>query len=455
MSAAAFSPFKADIGFVIALQEELNHFWVALKDYGVQQPHPSWRQPIAGGGYFLPFVLNTVDNSVLTCVIAFIGDQTRGPAKEITAHLLRQHCPGLIINVGISGGLKDAALGMVVIADSIDDFTVYGAIIEEEKDDSKWDLQLSGTHFSPSLATRLAAASIEVANPPVFEQYKVAARAAKASCLADVPNVEVDREYAQLTFSDDAPVGTAGPFVCSDFVLKAESFKLWLLKRRDRRFIAADCESAGVAAAVHQSTYDPATVVQHVYIRGISDLCDRRKSSISIATNNAMRKLAMLNVSHFITVLLQRRVLVPPTTVDLVGDYLALIKEDKILKKRKRALRDRLKLYIRENPQQAAEGFRDATGSGRVRLHSGARLEQINETFLRNIEQQLTVPDEVDDLMELRETISSSSLKAEEATAGTYDHLPTAKIQSAAAQPANFTVPRPGSIDAFFPRGQA
>lgn len=155
-----------------------------LSAFGVIQPVQSWRRTHSTG-VFLLFHLTTANNSKLTCVVAFINGQLRAPAERITTTLIIQdYSPSLIVNIGISGGLKDAKLGMV-LADSIDDFTAYGAL-EGDTEEKEWDTQLGGIHYAPSLALRTAAGYLEVSHPEVFDVFRRAAADAKRECLGAI-----------------------------------------------------------------------------------------------------------------------------------------------------------------------------------------------------------------------------------------------------------------------------
>ena len=171
--------------------------------------------------------------------------------------------------------------------------------------------------------------------------------------------------------------------------------------------------------------YDPKKIVEHVYIRGISDLADSRKNGIQALTNAAMRRLAMQSATLFVAVLLRSHILAPQGFVDLVEEYIAAADDGKKIRKRKKALKKQLKQHAENHPLQAEQGFRDERGKGRVYWHTTHVTEPYSREFLRRIDssEPKTVPEEVDEIDQLRLQQRKVYPKAEGSVTGTFSHL--------------------------------
>jgi hypothetical protein len=82
----------------------------------------------------------------------------------------------------------------------------------------------------------------------------------------------------------------SGHVACGPVVSAAPAFTHFL-KKRDRKYLAIEMESAGVLAAASERLNQPATIV----IRGISDFADERKAHLDNTGGGAFRYVAMHN----------------------------------------------------------------------------------------------------------------------------------------------------------------
>ena len=456
---------RFDIGLVIALKVEYDVFWEILHEYSVSKPHPT--HVTKSGGYtFHPFNFPLDANgNVITCVIAFLNDQGMRQAERATQALITDFCPRLIVNIGISGGLKDAKLGMVVIPDSIDDFTAYSAIIETEADaidgvSTHAEIQFGGVHYSPSIRILRSALNLPVVNEKAFADFLLKSQLQKRNALNTYNNtIALDCSYVTENICDDDALGPAGTFACSDFVLKSTTFQAQLLKRRDRRFVACDCESAGVAAAVRNTGYQSSFVVEYLCIRGISDLANPQKNLIHQQTNTAMRKLAIANATQYFCLLLRHELTSSPQSqLDIAAEYIAANLEQKELKKQIKQLKRLLHTHFNSlSSAQQENGFRTADSKGRVFLTRTSSAQAWSKQLLQNVPRQLTVPEEVEELDAIRKHTQVVQSRIQYEDKGVYDHLQPLVQLNVEPQHNNidFTKPRRGSIDAHFQRRPA
>jgi nucleoside phosphorylase len=89
-----------------------------------------------------------------------------------------------------------------------------------------------------------------------------------------------------------------GHIASGPIVGAADQFVQWLKKRRDRKFLALEMESAGVLNAAHKRA------VNSLIIRGISDYSDERKTKLDELGRGALRRYAMNNALALMWVLL-------------------------------------------------------------------------------------------------------------------------------------------------------
>jgi nucleoside phosphorylase len=274
---------KPHIAIIVALQEEFHTL------FGGSNFVPNNKIPNRLGRWY-DLQMAGVSNVIVT----FLG--AMGPAKaiEFTTRFLEHHKPSLLINIGISGTFSsDVRLGDVVVA-SLTDLYEDAAAIEEvdlipylkpsgrpiETEDFKDDVD----HFRFAHARGYA----------VWQEACVKNRSDFiGSVIAQIPPALLVKDTNLHS----------GHLACAGEVIKSKQWKHNLL-RRDRKYLAVDMESAGVAIPAREARRAGMKIL---IVRGISDPADDRKEqldSLGGLEPGALRRLALHNAAEFLKVFL-------------------------------------------------------------------------------------------------------------------------------------------------------
>jgi nucleoside phosphorylase/phosphohistidine swiveling domain-containing protein len=183
-------------------------------------------------------------------------------AAVITTKAIELFAPNLVMFVGVAGGLKDVAIGDVVVADKVYE---YASGKETE------------TGFQPRP---------DVKTPPFRLVQQAQAVARDSAWLGKLPTGKVNSARAHV-----------GPIAAGEVVIASSKTSLYQqLRMTYSDALAVEMEGSGVLAAAYVSD-QPALIV-----RGISDLLDAK----DISDAEGSQELASRNASLFAIALLDR-----------------------------------------------------------------------------------------------------------------------------------------------------
>lgn len=275
---------RADVGIVIALQEEFTELFDAIKDRCTHV-----RDSETGNFNYL-FEHESADPSHrYHCVATLVGGMGPGKAGLAAQRLIHDYKPHTIVVLGLAASLSaDIKLGDAVVADVVD---AYMENSRAEGQDA-FVLMFGGEPYRSSADWVKHTLNFRFAFRENFQSWQ---EQSATELLRGIPD-----EWHLLKLVDDGIIRERveifiGHLASGSTVGASTAFTAWL-KGRDRKYIALEMESAGVMAAA----WDTVRPVQTLVLRAISDFGDERKASLDQINGGAFRRYAIRNAIHLL-----------------------------------------------------------------------------------------------------------------------------------------------------------
>ncbi len=228
------------------------------------------------------------------CIVTFVGDMGETKAGLATQQILGKWSPRTVVVLGIAAGISDDVMvGDVVVASVVDSYMQNAKAVES--DIAGYVFESSGEPYRPSSAFVKETQHIKYAHRDVYKSWHDGA-------LRDLRAQVNDSEMESLINGRVLrlhPIAEVGHIASGPVVAAAKDF-IVEVKKKDRKYLALEMESAGVLAAVHDAA-DPS---HSLVIRGISDLGDGRKSELDSIRNGGLRRYAVRNAIRFLWALM-------------------------------------------------------------------------------------------------------------------------------------------------------
>lgn len=224
------------------------------------------------------FIYELAPNGVsCTIAAAILGEPGAAPAASRVERLISVLNPQLVVVIGIAGSLsKDLKLGDVVVAEEVDHYLANSKAVDGPA--GTFQLRTSGRHIRTNHPILQIVRNFQFAGRSQFEHWQ-------GECK--------DR-------TSSFPKYELGRVACGDSVGDSQEFKNFLLSQIDRKSIALEMESSGVA----ESTFSRDKPIPLLVLRGISDLATN-KSTLDEASNGLWRRAAAQNAASFLDHLLR------------------------------------------------------------------------------------------------------------------------------------------------------
>jgi nucleoside phosphorylase len=217
--------------------------------------------------------------SGITITVVVLGDSGPTPAAQRAERLIRLVNPSLIVVIGLAGSLSDDVRLMdVVVAEEIDHYLANSKT--KPSKDGGFALLMSGRHNRTSHSILQVVRNFEFASPGIYNEWQ-------SECLT-------------RTTATTAPKHKLGHLACGDSVSDSKEFKDFLLAHSDRKYVAIEMESSGVAEAAAART----TPIPLLILRGISDNAEG-KVELDSTSKGAYRTAAVGNAASFLHCLLR------------------------------------------------------------------------------------------------------------------------------------------------------
>lgn len=292
--AAAGAHPPADVGILIALEEEFEQF-KALLD---AKCHPE--RDHEHGGY--DYIVELGRGRPYRCVVRLLGDMGPQPAELATERLIRRWQPALLVNIGIAAGIhQDVHLGDVVIAEQTDAYAATAKAVPAGED--QWTFEHRGRVYHGDHAILEEVRHFRFVHDEIYAAWRQAGKQDIGRLASELQDSGQREELAAMLRLEGPDLHRAhlasGPVVGA-----SRSFADWL-RRRDQTIKALDMEAAGFVEAAIRRRNPTMTLV----IRGISDRGDEHKSSIDAVARGAVRRIAMGNATRMLLALIDAKVL--------------------------------------------------------------------------------------------------------------------------------------------------
>ncbi|MYD80049.1 MAG: 5'-methylthioadenosine/S-adenosylhomocysteine nucleosidase [Gammaproteobacteria bacterium] len=266
-----------DVGIIAALPEELGY---------LKEMQNKWESIRFEGTYF--YHTELVGLSAVCCLAGQMGTS---PAMSMANRLLTFAEVRVLVLVGIAGAIgSDVGIGDVVVADEVNEFQ---ASSKAQSTSNGYEVQYSGRHW------------------PLEFAIKECIRHFQFSCSIGYTNWQslVTDDYSTIHVPNKANLCSTptklhlGPIASGNTVAASSAF-LREIRRINRKFIAIDMESAGVAYTASERVQP----VPWLVVRGVSDRGDEEKKSLDdfdgvwrrFAFRNALGLLkSLFSWSHF------------------------------------------------------------------------------------------------------------------------------------------------------------
>jgi adenosylhomocysteine nucleosidase len=224
---------------------------------------------------------------------AVLGEAGPVPAAQRTERLISLCSPELIAVTGIAGGLStDMDLADVVIAEEINHYLANSKVVAA--DSPHFRFELSGRVSRTSYPLLQVIRNFRHAAPDLYADWE-------QECAARVARLGITRR----------PRVGIGHIACGDSVGDSPEFIAFLKQRSDRKYVALEMESSGVAEAA-SARRDP---VPLLILRGISDR-SHDKGELEEASKGSWRVAAVANAVAYLQRLMRW------------GEFLALFAKD-------------------------------------------------------------------------------------------------------------------------------
>jgi 5'-deoxynucleotidase YfbR-like HD superfamily hydrolase/nucleoside phosphorylase len=220
-----------------------------------------------------------------------------GPKIRDAALLFSQRfSPKLVLNVGISGRIKDARVGDVVAPTFLNVIDYRSAA--QDDDEGSYTFLAGG---KPALVSTVVSGVVNSVNfqdanklPDIFSFAK------DQGLKLTEPEIKKLKGWQDKDALAKTPVVVPGPFAISNMLIKSDRFKEFVLKKQDRNYVAADMESGLIADGLTSLNEPPPFYA----IRAISDPATTQKAEYDVVGNGVIRQWAMGNVRQTVLLLL-------------------------------------------------------------------------------------------------------------------------------------------------------
>ncbi len=209
--------------------------------------------------------------------------------------------PRIVLNVGISGRIKDAKVGDVVVPSQLNIVDVRSTV--QDSKNGGYEMLPGGrmSSVSPSAAMVLRLSSFKGDNKMLsLEEFSSLEHFVPSQDQAD----KIVR-WQQAGSLASRPSVIAGSLASGSMVVKSDNFKKDVLQQIDRNYIAFDMESGGVADSLRALADPP----EFFAVRAISDPADHRKAEFDAIGGGLFRRWAVKNATITLKSLLQSPVL--------------------------------------------------------------------------------------------------------------------------------------------------
>lgn len=244
----------AEIAILVPLREEFRVFIQHVRGCGLSKTRLDGR---------VFFLFRWHGRTCVTAMVASAGENRAGLlALSFVRHFKVRH----LIVVGIAGAIEsDLRLGDVVIATAVDRYLENA---KAEQDGDHFKIVTSGEPYRPQQHTLNSIQNFEFENENALRQWEDAGAA-------------YVKEHAS-EFCGDPRLANAVPrlhdgHVASGSIVSGTSrFLQWLKAHRDRKYLAIEMESGGVAETFHVEGIQ----CEWTIVRGISDFGDEKKKNL-------------------------------------------------------------------------------------------------------------------------------------------------------------------------------
>ncbi len=265
---------NVDLAVIVALKEEFIHLFERIR------ARPYTIRTIGGIDYFECSISQSTDQKeAYSCVAVLVGEMGGIRTSTAVAHLFGAWDVTTVCIVGLAGSMdSDVMLGDLVIATTIDNYLESGKVLG---DDTPL-LSLSGDVYRASESIVARTRTWQFSHLQSFEGWQRETRQHRSEALGATGAAEDHLRSEPMIWHGHL---ASGPIVVDSAV-----FRRRLLERRDRKFLAVEMESGGLAVAVH--VLKPTSNI--LVVRGISDDA-QDKAEIDRAWAGSIRAYAMRN----------------------------------------------------------------------------------------------------------------------------------------------------------------
>lgn len=277
-----------DIGMVFALKEEFEQLLPHTKKWRhYDDKRMQWN-------FLFDVYEPELGLAPQRCVATVVHSEAQDDVAVATDNMISCYELGLIVSIGLSGSLSEKVLlGDVVIGDSTDAWAEEGKIETAEGTDSL-RFSYSGKVHETSEKYLVHARDIEHANNKVYSSWQ---ESRQTELQKAIGKKAVNSLIRRRLMNAKSKV-VVGAIACGPFVLAARPFAEHLKKKRNRKYLAADMESAAVLKRAHKRE------IRALIIRGISDLCNQDKKEMDAIGDGGLRRFAVKNALTVLWILL-------------------------------------------------------------------------------------------------------------------------------------------------------
>ncbi|WP_337270155.1 5'-methylthioadenosine/S-adenosylhomocysteine nucleosidase family protein [Oryzifoliimicrobium ureilyticus] len=199
-----------------------------------------------------------------------------------------------VLNIGISGRLKDAIVGDVVVPTYVNPADHSSSFVDTPEG---YSLILGGDPSEVGSSAQKALRSSRLRNElklPTLIEY------ARGGTSLDAPEQEKITIWQRDKKLAGEPSIVEGSFVVGSAVVKSTHFKESVLQKNDRNFVAVDMESGYIASGLR----DLSTRPEFFAVRAISDPATLEKSEFDAVGDGIIRRWAMNSVLSVVKLLI-------------------------------------------------------------------------------------------------------------------------------------------------------
>ena len=208
------------------------------------------------------------------------------PAMNAASRLTKFADLRLLVLLGLAGAVdSDVQIGDVVVADEANE---YQASAKAQSTSSGYEVQYSGRHWSLEYEIKEAVRHFEHSCPDGFQEWQ-------EQISHDYDQIHTPKKESVCSLPATLHVG---PIASGNIVAASAAF-LEEVRRINRKFLAIDMETAGVA--FHAS--ERINQVPWLVIRGVSDRGDEEKASLD-QQDQVWRRYSVRNAANFLRQLL-------------------------------------------------------------------------------------------------------------------------------------------------------